>query len=176
VRFEATPLDGAWLIHLDAIEDDRGWFARTFCIEEFAAHGLDMQVMQANSSFNRRAGTLRGMHYQAAPHGERKLIRCSRGAVYDVIVDLRRDSPSHRRWYACELDTKNGQMLYVPEGFAHGFQTLADESELTYLMSHEFVPDAARGVRWDDPAFAIHWPGSERVISARDRSYPDYHP
>jgi dTDP-4-dehydrorhamnose 3,5-epimerase len=171
-----TPLPGAYVIELERLEDDRGWFARTFAAEEFAAQGLNPAVVHCNVSFNSRAGTLRGMHYQVAPHAECKLVRCTRGAIYDVIVDLRADSATYLRWFGARLDADEGRSLYVPEGFAHGFQTLVDESEVLYQMSHEYAPAHARGVRWDDPAFAIEWPEAERTISERDRTYPDFIP
>lgn len=175
MRFEQSPLYGAWIIEPDRIEDERGWFARTYDCDEFAARGLDPAVVQCNASFNAVAGTLRGLHLQLAPHGEPKLVRCTRGAVLDVVVDLRPDSPTHRQWFGAELSEDNGRALYVPVGLAHGFQTLRDASEVLYMMGHEYVPEAASGVRWDDPAFAISWPPAEhRVISERDASYPDY--
>jgi dTDP-4-dehydrorhamnose 3,5-epimerase len=176
VKFVATPLAGAFVIELDLLADERGHFARTFDAQEFARHGLDPAVVQCNTSFNSRAGTLRGMHYQADPDGEAKLVRCTRGAVFDVIVDLRPGSGTHCRWFGTELTADNGRMLYVPVGFAHGFQTLADESEVSYQMSHHYVAEQARGVRWDDPAFGIEWPPADRTISDRDRQYPDYRP
>jgi len=173
MKFERAPLEGAWVIEVDPSADPRGWFARTFCLEEFAAHGIDMRVAQANASFNLRAGTLRGMHYQAPPHGERKVVRCTRGAIYDVIVDVRPVSATYLRWFAAELTADNGRMLYVPEGFAHGFQTLVEASEVSYLMSRAYVSEAAQGLRWDDPALAIEWPPvAERTISERDRRHP----
>ena len=174
--FSETSLPGAYVVEPERLEDERGWFARTFAAEEFAARGLNPAVVHANASFNLRAGTLRGMHYQAAPHGECKLVRCTRGAIYDVIVDLRPDSPTYRRWSATELSEENARALYVPEDVAHGFQTLEDESEVLYLMSHEYVASHARGVRWDDPAFGIEWPDADRTISERDGSYPDFSP
>ena len=175
MRFTQTPLAGAWLIEPDRNEDERGFFARTYDRDELAARGMDPSVVQCNTSFNLRAGTLRGLHFQTAPHGEPKLIRCTRGAIFDVVVDLRRHSPTHTGWFGAELSAENGRALHVPEGLAHGFQTLQDESEVLYMMGHEYVPDAASGVRWDDPAFAIAWPAvTERVITARDRAYPDY--
>jgi dTDP-4-dehydrorhamnose 3,5-epimerase len=176
VIFQETPLPGAWLIELDRKVDERGWFARTFDADEFARRGLEPAVVQCNASFNERAGTLRGMHFQREPHGEPKLVRCVRGAVYDVIVDLREGSPARGRWFAAELGEKDGRMLYVPAGVAHGFQTLADQTEVAYQMGHEYVPSHASGVRWDDPAFGIEWPPGERVISERDRSWPDFEP
>ena len=175
MRFVQTPLAGAWLVEPDRIEDERGFFARTYDRAEFALRGLDPVVVQCNTSFNARAGTLRGMHFQSDPHGEPKLVRCTRGAVFDVIVDLRPESETHRAWFGAKLSAHNGHALHVPAGLAHGFQTLLDESEVLYMMGHEYVPDAAAGVRWDDPAFAIGWPEvGERIMSARDRTYPDY--
>lgn len=177
MRFAETPLAGAWVIDVDRIEDERGHFARTFDRDEWLARGMDPAVLQCSVSFNRRAGTLRGMHLQADPHGECKLVSCSAGAVFDVIVDLRPGSPTHRSWFGVELSAANGRALYVPPGLAHGFQTLRDDSEVRYAMGQPYVPDAATGVRWDDPAFAIDWPAAgERTISERDRSYPDYAP
>jgi len=177
VRFGELELPGAYLIELDRIEDDRGFFARTFCRREFAEHGLATEIVQANTAFNHRKGTLRGMHYQAEPHREAKLIRCTRGAVYDVIVDLRRDSPAFMRWVSVELTAENDALLYVPEGVAHGYQTLEDGTETSYLMSEFYEASAGRGVRWDDPAFGIEWPpAEERVISEKDRSWPDWQP
>jgi dTDP-4-dehydrorhamnose 3,5-epimerase len=174
VKFGETPVPGAFLIELEPIRDERGWFARTFCAEEFSAHGLDPAVVQCNASYNERAATLRGLHYQAEPHGEAKLVRCTRGAIYDVLVDLRPESPAFCRWAGFELTPENAQMLYAPVGTAHGFMTLADDSEVLYQMSQSYVPDAARGVRFDDPAFGIEWPAAPAVISERDRSYPDF--
>ncbi|HYU60316.1 MAG TPA: dTDP-4-dehydrorhamnose 3,5-epimerase [Solirubrobacterales bacterium] len=174
MRFDRTPVDGAWVIELERRSDERGWFARTFSREEFEAHGLDPSVVHANTSFNPRAGTLRGMHYQADPHAETKLVRCTRGAIYDVIVDLRRDSHTFKEWFAIELRPDNDLMLYVPRGVAHGFQTLDDATEVSYLMSHQYAASHARGVRWDDPTFGIEWPRAERTISERDRGFPDF--
>ncbi len=175
MRFTETPLAGAWVIDPDRHEDERGFFARTHDRAEFEARGMDLVVVQCNTSFNARAGVLRGMHFQAEPHGEVKLVRCTRGAVFDVVVDLRPDSPTHRRWFSAELAAANGRALYVPAGLAHGFQTLQDASEVLYMMGHEYVPEAARGVRWNDPAIAIDWPPvEERIISDRDASYADY--
>jgi len=179
MRFTETPLPGAWVVALEPIADERGHFARTFDAQEFAARGLESTVAQANTSYNHRAGTLRGMHLQAEPHGEPKLVRCTRGAVFDVIVDLRPAQATHRRWFGIELSAENSLMLFVPVGMAHGFQTLVDVSEVQYQMGARYVPEAAGGVRWDDPAFAIEWPDPPpggRVISERDRSYPDYAP
>jgi dTDP-4-dehydrorhamnose 3,5-epimerase len=174
VNFAETAIPGAYVITLEAIGDDRGWFARTFCTEEFSSRGLEPVVAQCNASFNVRAATLRGMHYQADPHGEAKLVRCSRGAIYDVLVDLRPDSPSYCRWVGIELTPENRRMVYAPIGTAHGFVTLADASEVLYQMSYPYMPDAARGVRFDDPTFRIEWPLAPAIISDRDRSYPDF--
>jgi dTDP-4-dehydrorhamnose 3,5-epimerase len=176
VIFHETPLPGAWVIEPERLGDDRGWFARTFDAAAFGGRGLDAAVVQTNASFNARRDTLRGMHYQAAPHGESKLVRCVAGAIFDVAVDLREDSETFRRWHGIELSAANGLAYYIPAGLAHGFQTLADGCEVLYQMGHEYVPDAARGVRFDDPAFAIEWPTpqGELTISERDRSYPDF--
>ena len=172
--FSETALPGAVVIELERVADERGFFARSFCAREFAAHGLDARVAQCNISFNRVKGTLRGLHFQRPPHAEAKLVRCTAGRVYDVIVDLRPDSPAFCRHLAIELSARNRTMLYVPQGVAHGFQTLEDESEVFYQMSAPYERDAAAGVRWDDAAFAIAWPLAVSVVSARDRSYPDF--
>jgi dTDP-4-dehydrorhamnose 3,5-epimerase len=176
MRFTETPLPGVWLIEPEPIADERGSFARIYDAAEFAAHGIDPAVVQSSVSFNKRRDTLRGMHYQAAPHGEPKLVRCVRGSVYDVALDLRPGSPAYCAWYAAELDPDGGGMLFMPTGVAHGFQTLADGSEVLYQMGYEYAPEAARGVRWDDPAFGIQWPepADERTISERDRTYPNF--
>jgi dTDP-4-dehydrorhamnose 3,5-epimerase len=179
VKLVPTPLPGAYVVELEPIGDERGWFARTFDAAAFEALGLDARVSQCNASFNARAGTLRGMHYQAEPHGEAKLVRCTRGAIFDAVVDLRPDSPAFRRWFGLELRAGGTRSLFVPAGLAHGFQTLTDDVEVHYQMSYHYVPDAARGVRWDDPAFGIDWPeppADGRVISDRDASYPDFRP
>lgn len=178
MRFLETSLKGAWVIELDKLGDERGWFARTFDDEEFRAHGLNAAVVQCNASFNSREGTLRGMHYQAAPHGESKLVRCVRGAIFDVAVDLRTDAPTYCSWHGVQLSAENRLAFYIPAGLAHGFQTLTEDCEVLYQMGHPYVPESARGVRWDDPAFAIRWPDSsgERVISEKDRRYPDFAP
>jgi dTDP-4-dehydrorhamnose 3,5-epimerase len=165
-------LRGAYIVDIERLEDERGYFARSFCREEFARLGLSTEVAQCNVSVNRRRGTLRGMHYQIPPKAEAKLIRCTRGAVHDVIVDLRDGSPTARRWVATELTEGNSRMLYIPEGFAHGFQTLEDDSEVFYQMFTSYFPDHARGVRWDDPALRIAWPLPDPIVSERDRSYP----
>jgi dTDP-4-dehydrorhamnose 3,5-epimerase len=176
VRFTDAGLPGAWLLELEPIEDERGFFARTFSEEEFAAHGLVARYPQGNLSWNRRRGTLRGMHYQAAPYREAKLVRCVRGAIHDVIVDLRPGSSSRCRWIGVDLDAEGRSALYVPPGFAHGFVTLRDDTEVVYQMGEVYVAGAARGVRWNDPAFDIRWPLEPVVISERDRGYPDYDP
>jgi dTDP-4-dehydrorhamnose 3,5-epimerase len=155
-------------------EDQRGFFARTFCQREFESHGLNTRVAQCNLSFSKRKGTLRGMHFQIAPFAEAKLIRCTAGSIYDVIIDLRPSSPAFRQHFAVELSAGNHRMLYVPEEFAHGFQTLEDNTEVFYQMSQFYSAEHARGVRWDDPAFGIVWPTGERTIIERDRSYPDF--
>jgi dTDP-4-dehydrorhamnose 3,5-epimerase len=176
MRFVETPLNGAWVLELELLGDERGWFSRAFDAEEFAARGLNPAVVQCNASFNAQRGTLRGMHYQAEPHGESKLVRCVRGAIFDVAVDLRAGSPTRRRWHGVELSAENRLAFYIPPGLAHGFQTLTDDAEVLYQMGHHYVPEAARGVRWDDPAFAIEWPepAGPRVISEKDGSYPDF--
>jgi dTDP-4-dehydrorhamnose 3,5-epimerase len=176
MRFSETRVAGVYLIEPEPIADERGFFARTWCREEFTANGLKPDLAQANISFNHRKGTLRGMHYQEAPHSEAKLIRCTRGAIFDVALDLRPGSPTYRSWFGAELTDANRSMLYVPEGCAHGFLTLADATEVAYQMSAPYAPAAARGVRWDDPAFGIEWPGEVVVINERDASYPDAGP
>lgn len=172
MNFIETPLSGAYLIRLDEIADERGFFARSFCQMEYKELGLNPSVVQCNVSWNKRRGTLRGMHYQAAPHEEAKLVRCTRGAIWDVIVDLREGSPTRFRWHAETLTEENRFSMYVPSGFAHGFQTLSDNTEVLYQMSEFYHSESARGVRWDDPALAIAWPLRDPVISDRDRSYP----
>jgi dTDP-4-dehydrorhamnose 3,5-epimerase len=174
---KVTPLDvhGAYLVELEPHTDERGSFARIWCRDEFVRLGLDPGLAQASISRNTRAGTLRGMHYQRPPHEEVKLVRCTRGAIFDVVVDLRPHSPTRGTWFGAELDADRGTGVYVPAGCAHGFQTLVDETEVLYLISRPYVPDAAAGVRWDDPAFGIHWPDVEtRTVNARDRSWPDF--
>ena len=172
--FQPINLPGAFVIEPERHEDFRGYFARTFCEEEFAAHGLETRIAQCSVSFNRRKGTLRGMHYQVAPFEEVKLVRCNRGAIHDVIVDLRQGSPAFKKHFAIELNEGNGRMLYIPAGFAHGFQTLADNTEIFYQMSQPYSPEHNRGVRWNDSAFSISWPEDERTILKRDQDYPDF--
>jgi dTDP-4-dehydrorhamnose 3,5-epimerase len=172
-----TELPGVQLVELQLTGDARGSFARTFDADLFAAHGLDPRVAQCSTSFNARAGTLRGLHLQAVPHGEGKLVRCTRGRIFDVAVDLRPGSPTHRRWVGFELDCAGTRSVFIPAGCAHGFQTLADDSEVHYQMTVPFVPAAAFGVRFDDPAFSIAWPpppSGGRILSERDRAFPDY--
>jgi len=172
--FAETPIEGAYVIDIERVEDHRGFFARTWCANEFAKHGLNPRLVQCNISFNAASGTLRGMHYQAAPHGEAKLVRCTMGSIYDVIVDLRESSPNYLRWYGVELSAANRRMLYIPEGVGHGFQTLVSDSEVFYQMSEFYHPESQTGVRWNDPAFGIHWIDEVRVISPRDMYYPDF--
>jgi dTDP-4-dehydrorhamnose 3,5-epimerase len=177
VKLVPTPLPGVYVVELEPIGDERGWFARTFDAAAFEALGLDARVTQCNASFNLRAGTLRGLHYQAQPHGEAKLVRCVRGAIYDVIVDLRPDSDAYCGWFGIELREGGTSSLFAPAGCAHGFQTLADDAEVHYQMAHHYVPEAAGGVRWDDPAFGIAWPDPPpggRIISERDATYPNF--
>ena len=173
--FKETKLPEAFIIEVQRLEDERGFFGRSFCRNEFAGRGLNPEVAQCNISFNRNAGTLRGMHYQSAPHAEDKLIRCTRGKLYDVIVDLRPESPTFKQWIAVELTGDSLRMLYVPKGCAHGFQTLEDNTEIFYQMSEFYHPESACGVRWNDPAFGIQWPaGVPVILSERDRHWPDY--
>jgi dTDP-4-dehydrorhamnose 3,5-epimerase len=173
--FKETELHGAYIIDIEPIEDSRGFFARAWATDEFAEQGLNSSLVHVNLAYNHRSGTLRGMHYQVAPYEEAKFIRCTRGAIYDIIIDLRRDSPTYKKWTGVELTAENRRAFYVPEGFAHGYQTLVDDTETFYLVSQHYSPESERGVRWDDPTFAIEWPKSDsRVISDKDRSWPDY--
>jgi dTDP-4-dehydrorhamnose 3,5-epimerase len=175
VKFTETTLQGAYILDIEPIEDERGFFARSWCREEFGAQGLHCTFVQSNISFNKTKGTLRGMHYQVKPNEEAKLVQCTRGAIYDVIIDLRSQSRTFKQWVAVELTAANHRMLYVPEGLAHGFQTLEDDAEVFYLMSEFYHPECAQGVRWDDPAFGITWPQSDRrIISDKDNAYPDF--
>lgn len=169
-----TPLEGAYIVDPELKADVRGFFARTWCCEEAEAKGLKGRVVQCSISFNTSKGTLRGMHYQAAPYEETKLVRCTMGAIFDVIIDLRRKSPTFEKHFHVMLSAENRRMLYVPEGFAHGFQTLLDNTEVSYQMSQVHMPEYSRGVRWDDPAFGIPWPEDQRIILERDRNYPDF--
>ena len=172
--FRELALPGVFLIQPELHSDVRGWFARTWCEEEFAAQGLNPRLVQCNVSFNRRQGTLRGMHFQAAPHTEAKLIRCTQGAIWDVALDLRPASPTFLQHIGVELTAANRHALYIPEGCAHGFQTLIDDTEVLYQMSAAYAPEAARGVRFDDPAFDIEWPVADPIMLERDRTYPDF--
>ena len=173
MRIEPTDIPDCVVVHPERHEDERGHFARTWDGALFTHLGLNPEVAQCSVSFNRLGGTLRGMHYQAAPHEEAKLVRCTRGAVWDVCLDLRPGSPSYRRWHAETLSAENGVALYVPEGCAHGFLTLEDATEVFYMISAAYAPEAGRGIRYDDPTFGIEWPGRVRVIHARDAGYPD---
>jgi dTDP-4-dehydrorhamnose 3,5-epimerase len=174
--FTETKLKGAYTIDIQRHEDHRGFFARGWCQREFEEHGLVPQVVQSNISYNIARGTLRGMHYQVEPYGETKLVRCTRGAVHDVIVDLRPDSPTYLQWLGVDLSAENYRMLFVPVGFAHGFQTLTDDVEVTYQVSQFYAPASERGARYNDPAFGIEWPLTVQVISDKDRSWPDFQP
>jgi dTDP-4-dehydrorhamnose 3,5-epimerase len=172
--FTELKLRGVFEIRLELTSDERGFFARTWCQREFEAHGLDPRLVQCSLSFNRRKGTLRGIHYQIAPYEETKLVRCTRGAMYDVVVDLRPQSPTFKDWIGVVLTAENRKMVYVPKGCAHGFLTLEDETEVFYQMSEFYNAESARGVRWDDPAFHIAWPEQVQVISERDRTYANF--
>jgi dTDP-4-dehydrorhamnose 3,5-epimerase len=170
--FTETSLRGAFIIDLEPRADERGFFARSWCAEEFEKLGLNARLSQCNISFNEKRGTLRGMHYQVEPYPEAKVVRCTMGSIYDVIIDLRPDSPTFKNWYGIELSAENHRALYVPIDFAHGFQTLTDHSEVSYQMSEFFHPECSRGVRWDDPAFAVAWPLVTVIVSERDSSFP----
>jgi dTDP-4-dehydrorhamnose 3,5-epimerase len=172
--FLETKLKDAYIVDVEPRGDDRGFFARAWCAKEFEAHGLATSFVQCNLAFNEQRGTLRGMHFQRAPHAEVKLIRCVRGALLDVLIDLRPDSPTYMDWVGVELTEDNRRMLYAPEGTAHGYLTLADQTEAFYQVSAFYAPEAEGGVRWDDPAFAIEWPEPPRVLSDKDRAWPDY--
>ena len=174
MEFTETRLKGAYSVRLKEIADNRGYFARGWCRDEFAQHGLKAEMVQLNVGFSHKKGTLRGLHYQEAPHAEAKFVRCTRGAIYDVIVDLREESPTHKQWLAFELTEDNGTMLYVPEGFAHGYQTLTDNADMYYMTSAMFARNSAGGVRFDDIAFNIQWPLPVSVISEADQKWPDY--
>jgi dTDP-4-dehydrorhamnose 3,5-epimerase len=169
-----TQLKGAFVVDPERLEDERGFFARSWCAREFARHGINTGFVQCNISFNKRKGTLRGMHYQAAPYEEEKLVRCTMGSIYDVILDLRTGSDTYRKWFGLELTAENRRMIYVPKGFAHGFLTLEDNTEVFYQMSEYYSPGNDRGIRWNDAVFEIEWPGEIEVISDRDKMYPDY--
>lgn len=176
MTFQETRLSGVFEINLEPAHDSRGFFARSWCQKEFENRGLDPKVVQCNVSFNIRKGTLRGMHYQGTPKAEAKLVRCTSGSIYDVVIDLRPQSPTFKNWIAAVLTSERRNMIYVPEGCAHGFLTLEDKTEVFYQMSEFYSPESARGVRWDDPAFQIVWPAKAEVISERDRNYADFEP
>ena len=173
MRFRETKLSGAFIVEPEKFEDERGFFAHSWSQKEFAARGLDSGLVECSISFNCKRGTLRGMHYQVAPHGQVKLVRCTMGAIYDVVIDLRTGSPTFKQWVGIELTAINRLMLYVPKDFAHGFQTLEDETEVFYQMSEVYRPESGRGVRWNDPAFGISWPEEVTMINDRDRTYAD---
>jgi len=172
--FTESPLAGAHVIELEPRHDERGFFARAFCQNELAAHGLERVITQANLSYNFKRGTLRGLHYQVPPHAEVKLVRCVAGAIWDAIVDLRPGSPTFRKWCGIELSAANRKMFYVPHGFAHGYQALTDHSEVLYLVTEFYTPNAERGLRWNDPSFGIEWPIPEPILSPKDAAHPDY--
>ena len=174
MKFTETPIGGVYVIDVEPVEDHRGFFARTFCEDEFRARGLETHFAQASIAFSARKGTLRGMHYQRDPWAEVKLVRCTRGGVYDAVIDLRPLSPTFRRNFAVELTADNRRLLYVPKGLAHGYQTLEDDTEISYQMSTPYHPEAAAGVRWNDPAFGVRWPAEVTVIAERDAAYPDF--
>jgi len=174
--FTETPLKGAYVIDLEKRADDRGFFARAFCRHELGAHGLESAITQGNLSYNVKRGTLRGMHFQKAPHAEDKMIRCMAGAIHDVILDIRPDSPTFGKWFAAELSAENRRMMYVPKGFAHGYQALTDHSEALYLVTEFYTPTHESGIRWNDPRFGIQWPIPEPILSPKDAVHPDYAP
>ncbi len=174
MQFHPTSLRDAWLLELQPIRDDRGFFARTFCVEEFTSHGLEASYPQHSISFSARKGTVRGMHYQCPPCSEAKLVRCVAGEIWDVIIDIRPGSPTYGLWQGFELSGANGRELYIPKGFAHGFQTLSDDVTINYLISEPYMPEAARGIRYNDPRFAIPWPMPATEISAKDTLWPDF--
>lgn len=172
--FSETRIPGVFVVELQKVEDERGYSARTWCEKEFAAAGIAVRWVQSLTSFNARRGTLRGMHFQSPPNAQGRLVRCTRGAVHDVVLDLRAGRPTYKQWIAIELTADNGKMIYIPQGLAHGYQTLADDTELSYLMSEFYDPASDTGVRWNDPAFGIAWPPAERILSPRDRDFPDF--
>ena len=175
IIFKETKLKGAFLIEPEKFEDQRGFFARSFSDQEFSDRGLRSHFVEAGISFSLRRHTVRGMHFQAAPNAQAKLVRCTRGAIFDAMIDLRAESPTYKQWFAHELTAENRLMLYIPEGFAHGFQTLEDETEVFYQMSERYTQPSERGVRWNDPVFSIEWPETENIIiNERDRTYPDF--
>lgn len=175
MKFVETELKGAFIIEPERMEDERGFFARTFCQREFEEHGIKFSIAQCNISANKKKGTLRGMHYQAAPYEEAKLVCCTKGAIYDVIIDLRSNSATFKRWMSVELTSENHKMLFIPEGFAHGFQTLEADTEVFYQMGESYHSKYARGVRWNDPAFGIEWRIKNLIISEKDKKHLDFH-
>jgi len=174
--FTQLPLAGAFVIDLEPRRDERGFFARGFCANEFREHGLKSAIVQANISQNVRKGTVRGMHYQISPHAEVKMVRCVNGAIFDAIIDLRPDSPSYLKWTGVELTRASGRMLYVPEGFAHGYQALTDDSEVMYLVTEFYAPEYEAAIRWNDPLFGIQWPLADVTVSPKDAAHPDFVP
>ncbi len=172
--FTETKLKGSFILEIKKLEDERGFFGRSWCANEMNAHGLKSDIKQVNTSFSLKKGTIRGMHYQNDPFQETKLVRCTKGSIYDVIIDLRKNSPTYKHWIGVELTQDNFKMLYVPEDFAHGFITLEDKCEVSYLVTQFYTPGAESGIRWDDPKFAIEWPISPAVVSAKDKSHPNY--
>jgi len=174
MKFLETPLKGAFIIDLEKREDERGFFARTWCRNEFESHGIYRLPVQSNLSYNKKAGTMRGMHYQASPFQESKLLRCVSGSVYDAIIDLRKDSPTFMQWFGIELNEENGTALFIPEDFAHGFMTLKDNSEIMYQVSAFYTPGSERIIRYNDPSFNIQWPMEATIISEKDKNAPDY--
>lgn len=174
MKFTQTKLPGVFIVDIEPASDERGFFARSWCKDQFKEHGLNTNLSQCGISFNHKKGTLRGMHYQAEPHGEVKLVRCTRGTIFDVAVDLRQNSPTFKQWVGVVLSAENHRMLYIPEGLAHGLLTLEPNTEIFYQISTPYVPESARGVRWDDPAFKINWPENPSLIADRDAGYPDF--
>jgi len=174
MRFIPTPIVGAYVVEPELVEDERGFFARTYCRDEFVANGLNPDLLQCSISFNKRRGTLRGMHYQKAPYAETKLVRCTQGAIFDVIIDLNSESASYKKWFGVELTAEKRNALYIPPGLAHGFQTLSDNTEILYQISELYRPEYSGGLRWDDPDFGINWPEQITIMSQRDKNYPDF--
>ena len=174
MKFTQTKIEGVYIVEIEPKEDERGFFARTWCIDAFKEHNIDHELSQCSVSSNKKKGTLRGMHYQAEPHAESKLVRATKGSVYDVALDLRPSSKTFKQWISVELSAKNHKALFIPKGCAHGFQSLTDETEVLYMISNPYVPGFGRGVRWNDPAFGIRWPIAEPILADRDRDFPDF--